>query len=53
MSLHIWYHYGPHKPISCANFKLNSHWGRAATGKKVLDLSVQVHFGHVQLFATL
>ena len=34
MSLHLWCCQGPHKPGSCANFMLNSHWGRAATGKK-------------------
>ena len=32
---------------------LNSHWGRAATGKKVLHLGTQGRFGHVQLFMTL
>ena len=35
MSLHPWCHQGPHKPGSCATFMLNSHWGRASTGKKV------------------
>ena len=30
------YGQGPHKPSSCATFTLNSHWGRAATGKKSL-----------------
>ena len=34
MSLHTWRCQGPHKPSSCATFMLNSHWGRAATGKK-------------------
>ena len=34
--LHTWHHQGPCKPSSCATFKLNSHWGRAATGKKRL-----------------
>ena len=34
MSLHSWHHQGPHKPNSCATFPVNSHWGRAATGKK-------------------
>ena len=34
MSLHTWCCQGPHKPSSCATFTLNSHWGRAATGKK-------------------
>ena len=36
MSLHTWHHQGPRKPSSCATFTLNSHWGRAATGKKSL-----------------
>jgi len=30
-SLHTWCH----MPSSCATFSLNSHWGRAATGKKM------------------
>ena len=34
MSLHTWSCQGPHKPSSCATFMLNSHWDRAATGKK-------------------
>ena len=34
MALHTWHHQGPHKPRNCATFTLNSHWGRAATGKK-------------------
>ena len=34
MSLHTWRHQGPHKPSSYTAFMLNSHWGRAATGKK-------------------
>ena len=34
MSLHTWRCQGPHKPSSCTTFTLNSHWGRAATGKK-------------------
>ena len=34
MSLHTLSHQGPHKPSSCATFMLNSHWGRAASGKK-------------------
>ena len=53
MSLHTWRHQGPHKPSSCTTFTLNSHSGRAATGKKVLHLCAQGHFGHVKLFATL
>ena len=36
MSLHTWLHQGPCKPSSCATFTLNPHWGRAATGKKIL-----------------
>ena len=36
MALHTWHHQGPHKPRNCATFTLNSHWGRAATGKKSL-----------------
>ena len=36
MSLHIWHRQGLHKPSSCATYMLNSHWGRAATGKKSL-----------------
>ena len=34
MSPHIWRCQGPHKPGSCATLMFNSHWGRAATGKK-------------------
>ena len=34
MSLHTWRRQGPLKPSSCTTFMLNSHWGRAATGKK-------------------
>ena len=34
LSLHTWRCQGPRKPSSCATFTLNSHWGRAATGKK-------------------
>ena len=34
MSLHTWCHQGPSKPSSCVTFTINSHWGRAATGKK-------------------
>ena len=33
MSLHTLHHQGPHKPSSYAPFTLNSHWGRATTGK--------------------
>ena len=53
MSLHTWSHHNPRKPSGCTTFMLNSHWGRAATGKKVLCLCEQDHFGSVQLFATL
>ena len=34
MSLHTLQCQGPHKPSICATFTLNSHWGRAAPGKK-------------------
>ena len=34
MSLCTWCRQGPRKPSSCTTFTLNSHWGRAATGKK-------------------
>ena len=34
MSLHTWCCQGPLKPSSCATFTLNSHWSRAASGKK-------------------
>ena len=34
MSLHTWRHQSPYRPSSCVTFTLNSHWGRAATGKK-------------------
>ena len=50
MSLCTWHPQGPCKPSSCATFTLNSHWGRAASGKKSLK---QGHFGSVQLFATM
>jgi len=36
VSLHSWCHQGPHKPSNCATFTLNSHQGRAATGKNSL-----------------
>ena len=49
MSLHTWCHQGPCKPSSCATFMLNSHWGRAATGKKVLGLCEQGLFCSVWL----
>ena len=48
MSLHTWCCQGPCKPSSCATFTLNSHWGRATTGKKkIFRLCMQDHFGHV------
>ena len=53
MSLHICHRHSPCKPSSCATFMLNSHWGRAATGKKGLHLCTQGHFSSVRLFATL
>ena len=34
MSLYTWHLQGPCKPSSCSTFMLNSHWDRAATGKK-------------------
>ena len=36
VSLHTWHCQGPHKLSSWATFTLSSHWGRAATGKKIL-----------------
>ena len=54
MSLHTWHCQGPCKSSSCTTFMLNSHWGSADTGKKlVLSLRRQGHFGRVQLFMTL
>ena len=53
VSLHTRQHQAPHKPSSCATFRLKPHWGRAATGKKVLGLFMRGHFGHFQLFVTL
>ena len=47
--LRTWCRQGPCKSSSCATFMLNSHWGRAATGKKVWPLCVQGHFGSVWL----
>ena len=34
MSLHTWCRQDPRKTSSCSTFILNSHWGRASTGKK-------------------
>ena len=53
MSLHTWRHQDPGKPSTCASFTVNSHWGRAAKGKKVLPLCTQDCFSSVRLFATL
>ena len=50
MSLPTWCRQGPCKPSSCATFMLNSHWGRAATGKKSL---VSMHAGLLPLCPTL
>ena len=41
MALHTWHRQGPCKPSSCATFMLNSHWGRAATGKKMSCIYVR------------
>ena len=43
MSLHTWHRQSPCTPSSCTTFMLNSHWGRAATGKKNLLHEVFVH----------
>ena len=50
MSLHTWHLQGPRKPSSCATFTLNSHWGRAATGKKSLE---SMHEGSLWLSPAL
>ena len=50
VSLNTWRHQGPHKPSSCTTFTLNSHWGRAATGKKSL---ASMHTGSLQSCPTL
>ena len=50
MSLHTWLHQGPCKPSSCSTFTLNSHWGRAATGKKIL---ASMREGSLRLCPTL
>ena len=50
MSLHTWLHQGPCKPSSCSTFTLNSHWSRAATGKKILE---SMHSGSRRLCPTL
>ena len=46
MSLHTLCCQGPCKPRSCNPFTLNSHWVRAATGKKSL---ASMHTGLLQL----
>ena len=45
MSLHTWRHQGPRKPSSCTTLMLNSHRGKASTGKKIKKsrLWVQTH----------
>ena len=43
-ALHTWCHQGTARQ---ATVTLNSHWGRAATGKTLLPLYVQHHFGRV------
>ena len=50
MSLHTWRCKDPHKPSSCTTFTLNSHWGRAAAGKKNL---ASLHAGSLQSCPTL
>ena len=53
MSLHTWHCQSPRKANSCATFMLNSHWSRAATGKKSLVPLQQGHFSSVRLIGTL
>ena len=54
MSQHTWRHQVPRKPSSCITFTLNSHWGRAATGKKrLVSTRARGRCGPVRLFATL
>ena len=43
MSQHTWHLQSPSKLSSCATSTLNSHWGRAATGKKIC-----MHTGSLQ-----
>ena len=50
MSLHTWHSQGPCKPSSCTTFMLNTHWGRAATGRKSL---VSMHTGSLWMCLTL
>ena len=49
VSVRTWHYQDPHKPSSWATFTLNSHWGRAATGKKksCAYAHMQGHFGSV------
>ena len=49
VSAHTSHHQSTCKPSSCATFMLNSHWGRAAAGKKALHLCMQGCFGRVRL----
>ena len=51
MFLHTWRRQGPRKPSSCTTFTLNSHWGRAATGKR--NSLAFVRTGSLQLCPTL
>ena len=54
MSLNTWPHQSPHKPSSCTTFMLNSHGGRATTGKKKKKKSlVFMHTGSLQSCLTL
>ena len=50
MSLHTQCRQGPCKPSSYTTFTLNSHWGRAATGKISL---ASMRTGSLQLCLTL
>ena len=51
MFLYTWHRQGPRKPNSCTTFTLNSHWGRAATGKG--NSLAFVRTGSLQLCPTL
>ena len=54
MSPHTWCCQGPYKSNSCTTFTLNSHWGRAATGKKKKKKSLAfMHAGLLQPCLTL
>ena len=54
MYLQTWHWQFPLKPSSCTTFKLNSHWGRAATGKKKKKMScVFMRAGLLQSCLTL